>query len=90
MVLATDFSLDFFNASLAPSLKISMLIDIIPLFASNLRKSVHIELSNKRGEILMFKVYWKYLLREARYIRNIKSIGSINPLNIRMALLILI
>lgn len=84
-----NFSLYFLQAGFATTFEISMFVDIISLFTSNLSKTIHIKLANEGGEVLMLKIHGKDILGKAGDIGYIESICSIKPLNIRVTVLVL-
>lgn len=84
-----NFPLYFLQAGFATTFEISMFVNIISLFTSNLSKTIHIKLANEGRVVLMLKIHGKNILRKAGDIGYIESISSIKPLNIRVTLLVL-
>lgn len=58
-----------------------MLEDRNLLFFANFVKIIHIELPDKRGELLMFEIFGKNLILKQFLILNNEAISVISPLD---------
>ncbi len=79
--LKVHFSLYVFQQCAISSFKALVLIHILAVLMAYFPKPVHVQLSNKRGEIIVLEKSWQYCFSKLAYAPYMKWIIWASPLN---------
>jgi len=76
---STRFAFNMLKHFFFAALKLRVMELLLVLFCSTLSEVVHVKLSHKRREVIMFKMLWKYLVGKIGRLLDDERITIIRP-----------